>query len=105
MMKPFIIAALIAGVPVFGSSRAFGDADDLSRIGQYFCVVEHVVGINSGKDQTYAGKVELPDRDKPVFHLPIGSDCVRCMCDIAFALTSAAVNGSLGHCPIARRGV
>ena len=67
MIKPYVIAVLIAGVPVLGPSKAFGGADDRSRVGQYFCVVEYAVGINSGKEKTYAGKVELPDKDKKFF--------------------------------------
>jgi plasmid maintenance system killer protein len=67
MMKSFTVAILIAGVPAFGPSKAFGDADDERRIGQYFCVVEYAVGINTGKDRTYAGQVELPENDKKFF--------------------------------------
>ncbi len=59
---------LVAGVSAFGSSRAFGDADDEGRIGQYFCVVEYAAGIMaSGNDKTVAGKVDIPDTDKQFF--------------------------------------
>jgi hypothetical protein len=62
------VAVLSASISTLRSSKALGDTDDESRIGQYFCVVDYAVGImNSNNDKAFAGKVVLPDSERKFF--------------------------------------